>query len=145
MKTRTRLCLSIVAVALFGLGIFLWMGPGQAMDTNPCKHDCPLAIVNAQLTVEGPTDSDGSTGTAVLNGVIVPPRDCASAAIAIDVFREAPSAPDGAFLGHGAATAENLKAGTNWPFEITVAGFAAQDTGSYYYELSELRCLRVDD
>jgi hypothetical protein len=144
MTRRTRLGLPIVTVALVGLGVALWLGPGQAMDTNPCDHDCPLSIVHANLSVEPTSGTSRSPDQITLEGVIVPPRDCASATIAIDVYAEASSRGDREWIGHGSATTENLQSGQDWPFQIAVSGTDLSDRAPYAYDISELSCRRSD-
>jgi len=115
------------------------------MDQNPCNHDCPLTIVNATLDVEAPEHASRAAGQAMLDGVIVPPRDCASATIAIDVYGgDASSQADREWIGHGSATTQNLRAGQDWPFEIVISGIDSPDDQAYPYDLSELSCQRAD-
>ncbi|MFB6285607.1 MAG: hypothetical protein ABEK03_03395 [Candidatus Bipolaricaulia bacterium] len=145
MTGRTRRWLPIAVVALVALGVALLLGIGRAMDQNPCDHDCPLTIVNATLSVEAPDDASRAAGRALLDGVIVPPHDCASATIAIDVYgADASSQADREWIGHGSATTQNLDAGKDWPFEIVISGIDPRDHQAYSYDLSELSCRRAD-
>lgn len=145
MTGQTRRWLPIAVVALVALGVALLLGIGQAMEQNPCDHDCPLTVVTATLSVETPDDASQSTGQVTLDGMIVPPRDCASATIAIDVYGgDSSSQADREWIGHGSATTENLSAGQDWPFEIVISGIDSRDDQAYSYDLSELSCRRAD-
>lgn len=144
MTRRTRLGLPIVTVALVGLGVALWLGSGQAMDSNPCDHDCPLSIVHANLSVETSSGASPSTDRITLAGVIVPPRDCASATIAIDVYTDASSRADREWIGDGSATTKNLQSGQDWPFQIAIAGNNLSARQPYTYDIGELSCRRAD-
>ncbi len=145
MTGQTRRWLPMAVAVLLGLGVAVLLGIGQAMDRNPCDHDCPLALVKATLSVETPDDPNRTTGQVKLDGVIVPPRDCASATVAIDVYRAGPSSQaDREWIGHGSATTRNLSAGQDWPFEIVVSGIDSRGDRAYAYDLSELSCRRAD-